>query len=55
MLNEDFVKKNKEWHKDLALALKLKVKAEIQVLSSHGFEFLTDQYLPEKLTTGDWI
>ncbi|MFX1395200.1 MAG: hypothetical protein ACFFAH_16775, partial [Promethearchaeota archaeon] len=48
LLDEDFVKKNKEWHKDLSLALKLKVKAEIQVLSSHGFEFLTDHYLPEK-------
>lgn len=55
LLNEDFVKKNKEWHKDLSLALKLKVKAEIQVLSSHGFEFLTETYLPEKLSTGDWI
>jgi len=55
MLNEDFVKKNKEWHTDLTLALKMKVKAEIQVLSSHGFEFLTDTYLPTKLTTGDWI
>jgi len=55
LLNEDFVKKNKEWEKDLKLALKLKVKAEIQALSSHGFEFLTDKYLPEKLTTGDWI
>ena len=55
LLNEDFVKKNKEWEKDLQLAMKLKIKAEIQALSSHGFEFLTDQYLPEKLTTGDWI
>lgn len=55
MIKEDFVKKNEEWIKDLQLALKLKVKAEIQVLSSHGFEFLTEQYLPEKLTTGDWI
>ncbi len=55
LLSEDFVKKNKQWEDDLKLALKLKVKAEIQVLSSHGFEFLTDQYLPEKLTTGDWI
>lgn len=55
LLNEDFVIRNKEWHEDLTLALKLKVKAEIQVLSSHGFEFLTDQYLPEKLSTGDWI
>jgi len=55
LLNEDFVKKNKKWESDLALALKLKVKAEIQAFSSHGFEFLTDHYIPEKLSTGDWI
>ncbi len=55
MLNEDFVKKNKSWEIDLKLALKLKVKAEIQAFASHGFKFLTDRYLPEKLTTGDWI
>ncbi|TFG02225.1 MAG: hypothetical protein EU539_13255 [Promethearchaeota archaeon] len=55
LLNEDFVKKNKQWEEDLKLALKLKVKAEIQAFSSHGFEFLTDQYIPEKLSTGDWI
>ena len=55
LLNEDFVKNNKKWEADLKLALKLKIKAEIQALSSHGFEFLTDQYLPEKLSTGDWI
>jgi meiotic recombination protein SPO11 len=55
LLNEDFVKKNKEWETDLKLALNLKIKAEIQALSTFGFEFLTDKYLPEKLTTGDWI
>ena len=55
LLNEDFVKKNKAWEEDLKLALKLKVKAEIQALASHGFKYLTDNYLPEKLTTGDWI
>ncbi len=55
MINEDFVKKNKAWEEDLKLALKLKVKAEIQAFASHGFKFLTDNYLPEKLTTGDWI
>ncbi|MFX1444930.1 MAG: hypothetical protein ACFFHV_16080 [Promethearchaeota archaeon] len=55
MLNEDFVKQNKEWRDDLNLALKLKVKAEIQAFSTHGFEFLTEQYIPEKLSTGDWI
>jgi len=55
LLNEDFVKKNKKWETDLKLALKMNIKAEIQALSSHGFEFLTEQYLPEKLSTGDWI
>lgn len=55
LLNEDFVKKNKAWETDLKLALKLKIKAEIQAFASHGFKFLTDKYLPEKLTTGDWI
>ncbi|MFO8019510.1 MAG: hypothetical protein R6U96_12865 [Promethearchaeia archaeon] len=55
MLEEDFVKNNEKWQKDLKLALDLKVKAEIQALSNHGFEFLTEEYLPEKLTTGDWI
>ncbi|TFF99155.1 MAG: hypothetical protein EU541_05660 [Promethearchaeota archaeon] len=55
LLEEDYVKKNKEWKKDLELALKYKKKAEIQALSTHGFEFLAEKYLPEKLTTGDWI
>jgi meiotic recombination protein SPO11 len=55
LLKEDFVKKNKEWEKDLKLALNLKEKAEIQAFASHGFKFLTDDYIPEKLTTGDWI
>jgi len=55
MLNEKFVKKNKKWEADLNLALKLKIKAEIQAFTSHGFSFLADKYLPTKLTTGDWI
>ncbi len=55
LLNEEFVKKNHRWEEDLKLALKLEVKAEIQALSSHGFGFLTEKYLPQKLTTGDWI
>ncbi len=55
LLKEDFVKKNKAWETDLQLAIKLREKAEIQAFASHGFKFLTDEYLPEKLTTGDWI
>jgi meiotic recombination protein SPO11 len=55
LLQENFVKTNKAWETDLKLALKKKEKAEIQAFASHGFKFLTDDYLPEKLTTGDWI
>lgn len=31
------------------------VKAEIQALSSFGFQYLSQQYLPLKLQEGDWI
>lgn len=55
MLNEDFVKKNKKWEADIKLAVKYKIKAEIQAFSAKGLEFLANEYLPEKLTTGDWI
>ena len=55
MLNEPFVQGNKAWVKDLRLMLKLREKAEIQAFASHSFEYLTDDYLPRKLETGDWI
>jgi DNA topoisomerase VI subunit A len=55
MLDEDFIKKNKPWYEDLDRMLKRKEKAEIQGFASHGFEFLTDEYLPTKLETADWI
>ena len=55
MLNEEFVKNNRRWYEDLKLMKKLKVKAEIQALSAHGFEFLTESYLPNKIESGDWI
>ncbi|MHA1936229.1 MAG: helix-hairpin-helix domain-containing protein, partial [Candidatus Thorarchaeota archaeon] len=55
MLKEPFVQKNKEWVEDLQLMLRLKEKAEIQAFASHSFQYLTDEYLPTKLETGDWI
>ncbi|GAB4304962.1 MAG: DNA topoisomerase IV subunit A [Promethearchaeota archaeon] len=55
MLKEKWIEKNKPWKDDLELMLKMQVKAEIQSLSSHGFEYLTNEYLPTKLSTGDWI
>jgi meiotic recombination protein SPO11 len=55
MLKEPFVQQNKEWVKDLRLMLQLKEKAEIQAFAAHSFEYLTDDYLPAKLESGDWI
>ncbi|TXT55155.1 MAG: hypothetical protein BAJATHORv1_40064 [Candidatus Thorarchaeota archaeon] len=55
MIDEPFVKSNKEWVKDLKLMLKIKEKAEIQAFASHSFSYLTDEYIPTKLETGDWI
>ena len=55
ILEEPYVKSNKRWRDDLKLMKKTKMKAEIQALSSHGIEFLTDTYLPNKLYSGDWI
>ncbi|MFX0078666.1 MAG: DNA topoisomerase VI, partial [Candidatus Hermodarchaeota archaeon] len=55
VMNEPFVAQNSKWVADIRLMVKRKEKAEIQALSSHGFEFLTETYLPTKLETGDWI
>ncbi len=55
LLREDFIQKNPAWVKELELMLKKKKKAEIQALSSFGFQFLTEVYLPEKIKRGDWI
>jgi meiotic recombination protein SPO11 len=55
MLAEPYVQANPRWKQDLELMKKFKMKAEIQALSSHGIEYLTDTYLPNKLYSGDWI
>ncbi len=55
LLSEPFVAQNSKWVADIELMMKRKEKAEIQALSSHGFEFLAETYLPTKLETGDWI
>ncbi|MFX1508675.1 MAG: hypothetical protein ACFFBR_00075 [Promethearchaeota archaeon] len=55
VMEEPFVAQNPKWVADIHLMVKRKEKAEIQALSSHGFEFLADTYLPTKLETGDWI
>ncbi|KAI3995243.1 hypothetical protein MKX01_032045 [Papaver californicum] len=55
MLEEDFVKKNPEWIEELTLMVKTKQKAEIQALSTFGFQYLTEVYLPLKLQQQDWL
>lgn len=54
-LEEDFIKANVEWVKELEIMISSKVKAEIQALSSFGFQYLSQVYLPLKLQEGDWI
>lgn len=55
LLEEEFVKKNPKWVEELSLMVKSKQKAEIQALSSFGFQYLTEVYLPLKLQEKDWL
>jgi DNA topoisomerase VI subunit A len=54
-LEEDWVRSNPEWVAELQLMLRTRTKAEIQALSSFGFQYLSQVYLPLKLQGGDWI
>ncbi|KAE9589973.1 putative DNA topoisomerase (ATP-hydrolyzing) [Lupinus albus] len=55
LLEEDFVKKNPGWVEELTLMVKTKQKAEIQALSTFGFQYLSEVYLPLKLQQKDWL
>lgn len=55
LLQEAFIMKNPKWMKELQIMVKTKEKAEIQALSSFGFQYVTEEYLPRKLREGDWI
>ncbi|CAJ1940284.1 unnamed protein product [Cylindrotheca closterium] len=55
LMKEEFIQKNPEWMKELEIMVKTKKKAEIQALSSFGFQYVTEEYLPRKLREGDWI
>ena len=49
------MKANPKWQAELEMMVKTKIKAEIQALSSFGFQYLSQVYLPRKLKEGDWI
>lgn len=55
LLDEEFIRKDARWYEELQLMVRRKEKAEIQALSSFGFQYLTQVYLPEKLAQGDWL
>uniref|UniRef100_A0A7S4HJY7 DNA topoisomerase (ATP-hydrolyzing) n=1 Tax=Odontella aurita TaxID=265563 RepID=A0A7S4HJY7_9STRA len=55
LLKEEFIMKNPKWMKELQLMVKTKKKAEIQALSSFGFQYITEEYLPRKIKEGDWL
>lgn len=55
LLKEDFIVKNPRWTEELQIMVKTKKKAEIQALSSFGFQYITEEYLPRKLREGDWL
>lgn len=52
---EEFIKKNPDWYRELELMIQTRKKAEIQSLSAFGFQYLTETYLPQKLQNGDWV
>lgn len=55
LLEEAFIRQNPRWYAELEAMLKSRVKAEIQALSSYGFQYLTTEFLPRKLRERDWI
>lgn len=55
LLKEPFIQRHPEWVEELELMLKTGEKAEIQALSSFGFQYITETFIPRKLREGDWI
>ncbi|KAJ0987700.1 hypothetical protein J5N97_006056 [Dioscorea zingiberensis] len=55
LLEEDFVKRNEGWVRELEMMVRTRQKAEIQALSSFGFQYLTEVYLPLKIQQQDWL
>lgn len=54
-LEEEFVQANPDWVEELQIMQQSGEKAEIQALSSFGFQYLSQVYLPLKLQEGDWV
>lgn len=55
LLNYPWFKESKAWVRELELFLERGEKVEIEALSGHGFKFLSQTYIPEKIETGSYI
>ena len=46
---------SKQWQKEIQTLLKKGYKAELQALSKHGIEFISEKYIPEKINKKQYI
>ena len=53
--NDPFIRHHKEWQDALNKMLKMGVRIEQQAFAKHGLNFVLENYLPEKLTRGDFL
>lgn len=44
-----------QWVRELCIFFNTLSKLEIEAMASKGLKFLADKYIPEKISTGDWI
>ncbi len=47
--------KERKWRRELKKMLDSKVKLELEALSAKGISFISEEYLPKKLSERDWL
>lgn len=53
--NYPWFKDKKDWKEQLEIMKNLNAKAEIEALSAKGISFISEKYLPEKISTKDFL
>ncbi|MEK6249355.1 MAG: hypothetical protein N2C12_14325, partial [Planctomycetales bacterium] len=48
-------KKKKNWQREIDLMLKNDFKLEVEALISKNISYVTEQYVPDRLSDGDWL
>jgi len=55
LLSYPWFKESKAWVRELELFIERGEKVEIEALSGHGFKFLSQTYIPEKISTSSFL